>query len=103
MGVNGFIDVCLCVRTYGYEFVSSCVWLCALYPFALSFLPEITVVVLDVRASFLPEIYLDLSIYRSPTTAKFYSTPNARRAAPPPRPSGDLLPGAEVVQAAAGK
>ena len=40
---------------------------------------------------------------RSPTTAKFYSTPNARRAAPPPRPSGDLLPGAEVVQAAAGK
>ena len=40
---------------------------------------------------------------RSPTTAKFYSTPNARCAAPPPRPSGDLLPGAEVVQAAAGK
>ena len=40
---------------------------------------------------------------RSPTTAKFYSTPNARRVASPPRPSGDLLPGAEVVQAVAGK
>ena len=25
MGMNGCIDVCLCVRTYGYEFVSSCV------------------------------------------------------------------------------
>ena len=40
---------------------------------------------------------------RPPTTAKFYSTPDARRAAAPPRPSGDLLPGAEVVQAVAGK
>ena len=40
---------------------------------------------------------------RPPTTGKPGSTPNARCAAPPPRPSGDLLPGAEVVQAAAGK
>eukprot|EP00964_Phaeocystis_antarctica_P100466 scaffold66083_cov26-Phaeocystis_antarctica.AAC.2 len=31
------------------------------------------------------------------------STPNAWCVAPPPRPSGVLLPGAEVVQAAAGK
>ena len=40
---------------------------------------------------------------RTLTTGKTDSTPNAWCVAPPPRPSGDLLPGAEVVQAAAGK
>eukprot|EP00964_Phaeocystis_antarctica_P112069 scaffold76276_cov71-Phaeocystis_antarctica.AAC.2 len=40
---------------------------------------------------------------RTLTTGKTHSIPNAWCVAPPPRPSGDLLPGAEVVQAAAGK
>ena len=40
---------------------------------------------------------------RTLTTGKTGSTPNAWCVAPPPRPSGDLLPGTEVVQAAASK
>ena len=40
---------------------------------------------------------------RSPTTGKFYSTHPTRCSAPPPRPGGDSLPGAEIVHAAAGK
>ena len=40
---------------------------------------------------------------RTPTTGKLDSTPMRAAPPPPPRPSGDLLPGAEVVQAEAGK
>ena len=40
---------------------------------------------------------------RTPTTGKPGSTPMRAAPPPPPRPSGDLLPGAEVVQAEAGK
>ena len=40
---------------------------------------------------------------RSHTTGKFYSIRPSRCSAPPPRPGGDSLPGAEIVHAAAGK
>ena len=40
---------------------------------------------------------------RSPTTANPVSTRPTRCSAPPPRPGGDSLPGAEIVHAAAGK